>query len=332
MRQVIRTYAVVALVLMTLLLLVWFIGGLRHLGELWIFVAIFQLWLWPLIPLGVLSACDAARVGRRGWSILLIALTVLSPFAINAASVVGSIVLAVTPPCAPADCSLNTPSPVDTPIFVAGDIGWIVGILAIPLAALIYSLVIANNNAPVSLAVERGERRILIIGAIVCIIVMVPLTSLATTGILPDWAGAQVDLPLEEWGTLMSQMSNLQYILDAFWLALVALPAIVASVALAHAIQTRRIVWQIGWAALIALTLFTESIANSETIYYILEGGLRLDEWPVLWPTRLFHFVEQALHVTGVVIPALVMVVALIYAYMVMHPSQPRAAAASVVA
>jgi hypothetical protein len=82
MQRVIRVYAIVDLVALGAFFAIYFSNGWG--APLWNLVAyevanlVAQLWVLLIIPLGVLSGSDAARLGRRGWLVAFIALTVVA--------------------------------------------------------------------------------------------------------------------------------------------------------------------------------------------------------------------------------------------------------------
>ncbi len=308
MRQAIRVYAIVALVAMVglwVLQTAWWAGAVSFTASTGLAVALelameAQLWLL-VMPLGVLATSDAARAGRRGWLWLFIALMVVAPFAAN----IETLSSAIQPG------SLQSPQPIVL-------VGWAVAFLLVPLAALIYSLMSAQ---PVAGGVEaapnasQGERRTLIISACAGIVVMSVLSYLMNSQFL-------FSLPL---GTNFFDHTmliiQLQGVARALWFTLAPLPVTVASLALAHAAQTSRRGWLAGWIALIPLALLTADLGSPVGIGLIAAviGARSSEQIP---------FFDQ-LPVASIVAPAVIMLVALLYALTVMRP-RGRAAAIAV--
>ncbi|HEU0026149.1 MAG TPA: hypothetical protein VFQ25_03460 [Ktedonobacterales bacterium] len=175
MRQAIRVYAIVALVVMGALV----IGLWTHPASFfrehgWVdwtlgVVLGFQLWVLAVIPLGVLAASDAARARRRGWLALFIALLVIAPFAAWILPLSASVkILLFASPCPSSGDCLGVS--VGMPPFVT-QAGWVVAFLAIPIAALVYSLASPRTAAGRATAeADQGERRALSVWAIVGIV------------------------------------------------------------------------------------------------------------------------------------------------------------------
>jgi hypothetical protein len=265
-----------------------------------------QLWVLLVIPLGVLAASDAARAGRRGWLALFIALIVLAPFAASIDPLTNNIQILFSPPCLPGAACPSGPYGASQLVTLAG---WAVAFLPVPIATLVYSLTSARSAAGLAAAeANRGERRTLIMCAVAGIVVMSALGYLGTTHFLFFQFGrgsfAQV-----------VAIHNLHNVLFTVWVALAALPVAIASAAMAHAAQTGRRGWLTGWIALIALALLTADIGSLWGEILILEAtGATSGQIPI----------EQS--AVSIVAPAVIMLVALIYALTVMRP-EPRAAA-----
>ncbi|HEX9037894.1 MAG TPA: hypothetical protein VF808_12990 [Ktedonobacterales bacterium] len=321
MRQAIRVYAVVALVV-TLAFVVGLlvrpesVAGAPGWVDRTLFWALWlQIWVLPLIPLGVLAASDAARAGRRGWLALFIALIVLVPFAAWIGNLTNNIAAALTPPCINDSACLS--GPVSAPEILQ-QVGWVVAFLPIPIAALVYSFTAARSaTGPAFAEARQGEARALIVWAIAGVVIMTALGYLGT----PEWSSS----PLASWfgghgafgRTLV--IFNLLGVLNTLWYALAALPVAVVSVALAHAARTGRRGWLAGWIALATLALLTADIGNpwGESAIAAVLRAHSSDQIP--------YFTQ--LTVIGIVAPAVIMLVALVYGLTVMRPPQQRQAA-----
>ena len=334
MRQAIRVYAIVALVAMAA-----FVAALlthpasffreQDWGDWTLGVVLaLQLWVLLVIPLGVLAASDAARAGRRGWLALFIALLVIAPIAfwIDSLAFSVQILLFATP------CASNTGCPGVSlgiaPFFTQA--GWAVAFLSIPIAALVYSLTSARSVArPAEVEAGQGERRTLIVWAIVGIVVMSALGYLATAHVLYQLFGNGSPLQVEK-------ILELQLMLPVVWITLAALPVAIASAALAHAARTGRWGWLASWIALVALALLS---AGPE--FQLRMSVPWMDAYILRNPWLASLFPEQTSAITStpgipagqymvsVVAPVVVMLVALLYARFVMRP-RPRAAALAI--
>ncbi|HEU0026905.1 MAG TPA: hypothetical protein VFQ25_07290 [Ktedonobacterales bacterium] len=335
MRQAIRVYAIVALVAMVAFVAAWLTHPASFFREQgWVdwtlgMVLGLQLWVLPVVPLGILAASDAARAGRRGWLALFIALLVLAPIAFWLNSLAFSIqILLFASPCGSgADCpgvSLGI-APFVT------QAGWAVAFLSIPIAALVYSLTSARSVAERVEAAEasQGERRALSLWAIVGIVVMSALGYLATAHVLYRLFGNGSPLQVEKF-------LELQLMLPVVWSALAALPVAIASAALAHAARTGRWGWLAGWIALAALALLSTSpeiklrMINPMMDAYILNNPWIAFFFPE--PTgaiTITPLIPPAQYIISIVAPVVIMLVALIYALTVMRPEQRAAAPAA---
>lgn len=325
MRQAIRVYAIVALVAMVV-----FVAALlthpasffreQDWGDWTLGVVLaLQLWVLLVIPLGVLAASDAARAGRRGWMALFIALLVIAPIAawINSLTASVQILLFATPCASNADCpGIST----GTAPFVT-QAGWAVAFLLVPLAALVYSLTSAGSAAGRATAgVSQGERRALIVWAIVGIVIMSALGYLATAHVLFQLFGN--GLPLQ-----MEKLLELQLMLPVVWIALAALPVAIASAALAHAAQTGRWGWLASWIALTALALLSAGpeIQLRMSIPW-MDGYILNNPWLGFFITEPTGAITSTAgvpaeqYIVSIVAPVAIMLVALIYALIVMRP------------
>ncbi|HEX8981766.1 MAG TPA: hypothetical protein VF792_03270 [Ktedonobacterales bacterium] len=257
-----------------------------------------------IIPLGVLAASDAARACRRGWRALFITLIILAPIAAWFYPLAGNLQILFTLYSSPCNGSATcTPIQYGTPLLVT-QIGWAVAYLPIPIAALVYSLAPAQSaTASAATEADQGERRALIVWAIVGIVVMSALGYLATSPFLFLQFGNGSPERME-------MILPLRMMLNTVWVALAALPVAIVSMALAHAAETGRRGWLVGWIALAALTLLTASpvfpLAMHEpwTESFILAalGGAGQQA-----PDDLYIKVS-------IVAPVVIMLVALIYA------------------
>ncbi len=259
-----------------------------------------------VIPLGVLAASDAARVGRRGWLALFIALIIIAPFAAWINALTNNIQNALFMSCQSDVCS--TAGPVGAPWLVT-QIGWVVAFLPVPIAALAYSFLPAQNPAALALAEgAKGGRRTLIVCAIAGIALMSALGYLGAARYL---------LVLFGRGSFTQIMAvvTLQSLLYTLWIMLAAAPVAIASVALAHSAQEGRRAWLAGWIALVLLALLTANLGSSWAFILILHAeGVMSGSIP------------NQLITAGVVAPVAIMLIALIYALVVMRP-EPQAGA-----
>lgn len=317
MRQAIRVYAIVALVTMAVVVGgLWarydsFGGGQSGLDRALALVVGLQPWVLLVIPLGVLAASAAARAGRNGWVALFIALIVLAPFAAWLGPLLNNISLIFIPICYGGSAC---PNPFQAPE-LAQLAGWAVAFLGVPLAALVYSVLVAQD-APASVEVSQGERRTLIICAIAGVVVMSALGYLGNVAWSP---------PLFGNGSLNQVVTaiNTVTVLDSIWIALFTLPVAVASLALAHAAWTGRRGWLAGWSALAVFALLTANLGSLWGIFLILQatGTLQSSE------QQLILLPYQIASIVG---PAVIMLVALVYALTVMRPPRQRAAAVAI--
>lgn len=314
MRQANRVYAIVALIVMIVFLVgLWTSPGGYAGGQTWMDKALYyafglQLWILLIVPLGVLAASDAARAGSRGWLALFIALLVIAPFAAWISTLTNNIEVLLAGPCLPDAACPSGPFGAPWPVTQAG---WVVAFLPIPIAALVYFLT-AARGAPEPAAAEANqrERRTIFVSAIAGIVVMSALRYLGTSNFL-FFQFAHLSIVSAEMAL------NAQNVLFALWLTLAALPVAIASVALAHAAQTSRRGWVVGWIALIVLALLTADLGSMVTWGLIasVTGAQSSDQMPYL----------QSLRVISIAVPAAIMLVALVYA--AAPRSRPRAAA-----
>ncbi|MDE3231069.1 MAG: hypothetical protein KGO05_14420 [Chloroflexota bacterium] len=313
MRRAIRVYAIVALVAMVVFLVGLWTSPSRYAGgetlRAWAlyYVYLLQLWVLLIVPLGVLAASDAARAGRRGWLAVLIALIVLAPFAAWINTLTNTVGALLAGPCLPnADCPSG---PFGAPMWVI-QAGWVVAFLPVPIAALVYSLTVARS-APAPSDASPREQRTLIVSAIVGIVVMTALGYLGASDYMLPLFG-----PLSIANAEMAL--NLDILLGSLWLTLAALPVAIASMALAHAAWTRSRGWVTGWIALAVLALLTVDIGSMAGFSLIatMTGAHSSDQMPYL----------QLLQVISIVAPAVIMLMALVYALAVERP-RPTAVA-----
>lgn len=315
MRQAIRVYAIVALVVM-----VAFVAGLwarpygvvldphDTLGLAVFYLYGLQAWVLLLIPLGVLAASDAGRAGRRGWLALFAALLVIAPLGAWSAQLTDAIQNLLIGPCVnggPA-CAAGSPDAPD----IITQAAWIVAFLPIPIAALSYTFAPATRVARQTAAdFSQGERRALIVWSVIGAIVMAALGYLGTT----QWSFESL-VALFGYGSFeqTATIFNIQGALSTFLFVLAALPVAVASMALAHAAQTARRGWLAGWIALAVLTLLTLDLGTlwGVTLIGAMTGAQSSDQMPFLAPML----------VISIVTPVVVMLVALVYALVVMRP------------
>lgn len=311
MRQVIRVYALVALVAMVALEVgLWAHPESIMGGQSWFDMTVgavigLQLWVLFVIPLGVLVASDAALVGRRGWLALFIALIIIAPFAAWINTLTNNIQYLFS-----MSCQFDVCSPAGTvgmPWQVT-QVGWAVAFLSVPIAALVYSFLSAQNPASlVSAEGAKGGRRTLIICAIAGIALMSALGYLGTARYL---------MVLFSRGSITQELmiASLQSMLFILWIVLFALPVAIASAALAHSAQAGRRAWLAGWIMLVPLALLTANLGSFWGAILILHAeGVTSGSIPTQVVT------------TGIVAPVAVMLIALIYALVVMRP-EPQAA------
>ncbi len=316
MRQVIRVYALVALVAMVALEVgLWahpesVVGGQRWFDMTLGVVVGLQLWVLFVIPLGVLVASDAALVGRRGWLALFIALIIIAPFAAWINTLTNNIQYLLSQYLLSISCQFDVCSPavpVGAPWQVT-QVGWAVAFLPVPIAALVYSFRSAQNLAALVPAEgAKGARRTLIICSIAGIALMSALGFLGTAGYL------QV---LFSRGSITQALmiASLRSVLSILWTVLFALPVAIASAALAHSAQTGRRAWLAGWITLVPLMLLTANLGSFWGAILILRAeGVTSGSIPTQVVTA------------GIVAPVAVMLLALIYALVVMRP-KPQAA------
>ncbi len=276
----------------------------------WTLYYVFELQLWVLlvIPLGVLAASDAARTGRRGWLALFIVLIILAPVAPWINSLINNIQVLLAGPC-----FLNGACSSGGAPWLVTQVGWGVAFLPVPIAALVYSFMSARSAAgPAATEAGQGERRALIVCALVAIAVMSALGYLGISGFL-----------IYQFGSRAQRLVGVSLQGEALTIGLMlaALPVAIASMAMAHAAQTSRPGWLAGWIALIPLALLTADLGSlwGWSLIAALNGAQTSDQIPYF----------QQLRVVSIVAPVVIMLVALIYALTVMRP-RSRAAALAV--
>jgi hypothetical protein len=329
MRQAIRGYSVVALVVLSALFFVLVTNWDNVVGTAlspshWLVSALlaalgFQIWALLVVPLGVLAAYNAAQASLRGWRAFFIALLVLAPLFAAAQSLVGTFAQTLTPVCIP-PCSPGPfgPGPWNLSDF-ALYVSYALAFFPIPLAALAYTFVAPQARLDAVGTVSLSVRRWLITGAMIALVIMPGLDYLGNSNLIFGFVAAHAS-PGPGAFTAVSYAFNLQHLLSALWVALAALPTAVASLALVSAVQTGRRLWTIGWAALAVLALLATS-SNSFFSTFIIFDAARLAIPSLATPS------VQAFLTLGGVIPALIMLLAIVYALMVMRPPQQRATA-----
>jgi hypothetical protein len=324
MRQAVRVYAIVALVVMAVVMVgLWARPGTVVGGQGWVSMTLalvvgLQPWVLLVIPLGVLAASAAARAGQRGWLALFIALIVLAPFAAWLGPLSNNISLIFIPPCFGGSACLD---PYQAPE-IAKLAGWAVAFLGVPLAALVYSLTAARSAAqPTSMEASQGERRALIVCAIVGLVIVSALGYLGNLQwsfpSLAAWFGGHGSFG--QTAVIFAVLS----VLFTFWVALAALPVAVVSLALAHAARTGRRSWLAGWSALAALAWFTAALGSfwGGALILMANGAMQSNEQ---------QLILQPYQIVSVVGPAVIMLAALVYALTVMRPPPQRAAALAI--
>ncbi|HEU0026148.1 MAG TPA: hypothetical protein VFQ25_03455 [Ktedonobacterales bacterium] len=162
---------------------------------------------------------------------------------------------------------------------------------------------------------------------------MSALGYLSTAGILYWQFAHGSDSP-----TLVIKAMALQIMLPEVWIALAAPPVAIASAALAHAAQTGRWGWLAGWIALTALALLSVSpevqlrMSNGMTDAYFMDNPWIGSIFPN--PTSVEAItpgIPPTQYIISIVAPAVIMLVALLYARIVMRPeSGPQAAGLAV--
>lgn len=302
MRQAMRVYAIVAVVVLGALLAVWWTlpDGLAQMRG-WIavlnLVVAAQLWVLLVVPLGVLVASDAGHARRRGWLATISALTVLAPIAARFDSLVAEMQdLFSSNPCLA--CTLGSGGQSQF-LSLAG---WTAALLPVPLAALIYSLTLGGRaaGAPAALGEGSGMRRVIVVFAILGIVVMAALGFLANSDFIVTHFSSGTPAHILFIGAMWM-------LLYQVWLVLLdALPVAVATLALAHAIRTNRRGWLAGWIAILALAMLVANL-------FALAATALLFTPNSAWAPGLAD-VQPQLQDISAVVPVVVLLVALIYA------------------
>jgi hypothetical protein len=288
-------------------------------------VVALQLWTLLVIPLGVLVASEAARARRSGWLGLLVALLVLAPVAFWFGPLVADVqnLPAVLHPSGQVIGYSSSPT--------ITDVGQAIGLLSLPVAALIASFMpfmssasgsspsVATSQhataAPTSAEAGRGELRTLIGGALVSLVVMSVLGYLGNTDSLAQYAMSHPAPGQGPFGD-PSGAFFAQGLANTLWTPLVALPVAVVSLALAHAAQTGRHGWLAVWIGLlVVVVLATATGAFRYTgLIYLVAASFDLHV-----PTL------QQIELVSLGAPALIMLVALVYALTAQRPQQRAA-------
>ncbi len=259
-----------------------------------------------VIPLGILAASDSARAGRHGWQAIFIALIVLAPIAEWIYPLASYVQVLFFPPCDSANYLACQPFSFMQPQMVT-HLSWAVACLPIPIAALVYSLLSVQHPAGQATSeAGRGERRALIVCAIVGIVVMSVLGYMANAPVEPIQEGSPESVV---------KLVQLHALIFAVWLVLAALPVARTSMALAHAARVGRRRWLAGWIPLVALALLTGGIGFDLVIF-----GQQMNAFVHAAIGGSINQVTAMIHAVSSVAPAVVMLVALIYAVVVMRP------------
>lgn len=243
-----------------------------------------------VVPLGVLAAVDAARLGRHAWFAALVALLVIAPIAARLEPLAATVQNLVNPAC-PCGSDLGEQSRL---VFLAGQMA---ALLPIPLATLIYSVMPEGRAAHAPVGLGRGTRRLIILCAVIGFVVMGALGYLVNSDFILTHFGS---------GTVAHIMfvGALRQLLDQVWFALLdALMVAVASLALAHAVATGRHEWRAGWIAIVVLAMVT---AN----FFVLATSTWL---PLPITERLAPYQPQLQDISAAM-PGVVMLLALVYA------------------
>lgn len=317
MRQAIRVYASVALGVLGVFLLVWWISPFGVTSSRPWFAVLnlvvgMQLWVLFVVPLGVLAGSDAAHAGRRGWLVAFIVLTVLAPVGAQLEQLGQQVQQLLAASCPSGPCAPVSGDPSSFPVWA----GWVVATLLVPLAALVYTWTSARHAPSTQGGVrgdsDLGERRLLVVYAILGLVVMSVLGVLANSDfLLRQFASGTVAHIL--------YVTSLQGLLYAMWVTLLlALPIAIASLAMADAARADRRVWLISWIALVVLAVLVAQLLALVATVQDFATGLTPLGWVVTF--------QQQMEVASVVAPLVVLAVALIYALSMMRPDQHTAA------
>lgn len=312
MRQAIRVYAIVALVVLGALLAFWWaLPNAATQQRTWVavlyVVVAAQLWVLLVIPLGVLAASDAAHVGRRGWLVALIVLIVLAPIAARFDPLVTGIQRVLDPGCGDL-CGLELGSQSHN-LYLAL---WTVALIPVPLAALIYTLMPARDTSHIRLGATIGWRRLIVILAIIGAVMMGALGYLANS----DFIFTHFSSGTPNHIVFVGYLSQL---LDEIWFTLLdALPVAVACLALARVARAGQRAWLAGWCSIIVLALLAANLTALSGAALVAFGSVLARE--------LMDYQPQ-LQVISAVVPVVVLLLALIYALTTLRPVRTQMAA-----
>lgn len=326
MRQAIRVYAIVALVVLgAFLALEWAssFGITNQIGWMGVFglMVVAQLWVLLVIPLGVLAASDAARMGRHGLLEAFIVLLVLAPFAASVDVLATDIQHLLNPTCG--FCVFGAPS-----LFQAG---LAAAFLPIPLVALI-STVAPARKAPQfqadgsdELGADRahadagqGEqrvRRVITVWAIIGLVVLGALSYLGNSDFIMMRFGSGTIEHIEFVGDLRSLVYGLWFALHN------ALPVAVVSLAMISAARAGRRGWLAAWIVVGALAMLATNLLGLITTLLAFTGPPSpTDSGLVAFVWQLGSSQLAQMQTLSEVVPLVVLLLALLYALILMRP------------